>query len=54
MMLDEALERIAEKVRRAREMDARPFGAESRGIPDFHPPLPTPCIPPDLPMNRIK
>ena len=40
MTLDEALERIAQKVRRAREMDARPFGAESRGIPDFHPALP--------------
>jgi hypothetical protein len=38
-MLAERLDRIAEKVRRARELDLRPFGAESRGIPDFHPPL---------------
>lgn len=39
-MIEAALDRIAEKVRRARERDARPFGAESGGIPDFHPPMP--------------
>lgn len=39
-MLDGALDRIAEKVRMARERDLRPFGAESRGIPPLNPPLP--------------
>jgi hypothetical protein len=38
-MLDAALDRIAEKVRRARELDLRPFGAETNGIKPFHPPL---------------
>ncbi|WP_331127114.1 SMI1/KNR4 family protein [Longimicrobium sp.] len=38
-MLEAALDRIADKVRRARERDLRPFGAESRGIPDIRPPL---------------
>ncbi|HEX6368174.1 MAG TPA: SMI1/KNR4 family protein [Longimicrobium sp.] len=36
-MLEAALDRIAEKVRRAR--DARPFGAESGGMPELNPPL---------------
>jgi hypothetical protein len=39
-MLDTALDRIAEKVRRAREGGARPFGAETGGIPPLDPPLP--------------
>jgi hypothetical protein len=38
-MLEAALGRIAKKVRRARERDARPFGAESGGIPPLNPPL---------------
>lgn len=38
-MMDAALDRIAEKVRRARERDARPFGAETSGIEPLHPPL---------------
>jgi hypothetical protein len=35
----DALERIAEKLRRAREMDAQPFGLESHGM-RINPPLP--------------
>jgi hypothetical protein len=38
-MLDAALDRIAEKVRQARERDLRPFGAESSGIRPLNPPL---------------
>ena len=37
-MID-TLDRIAEKVRRARARDARPFGAETSGIHPLHPPL---------------
>ena len=37
--LDAALERVADKLRQARERDARPFGAESRGLPPALPPL---------------
>ncbi|HEU4880609.1 MAG TPA: SMI1/KNR4 family protein [Longimicrobium sp.] len=38
-MREAALDRIADKVRRAREMDLRPFGAETGGIPPLDPPL---------------
>lgn len=38
-MMHAALDRIADKVRRARERDARPFGAESKGIKPLNPPL---------------
>lgn len=37
-MTDDALDRIAEKLRRAREMDAQPFGVESHGM-RLHPPI---------------
>jgi hypothetical protein len=36
-MLDGALDRITEKVRRARERDLRPFGAETSGIEPLRP-----------------
>lgn len=39
-MMDAALDRIAMKVRQARERDARPFGAETNGMEPLHPPLP--------------
>jgi hypothetical protein len=39
-MMDAALDRIAAKVRQARERDARPFGAETSGIKPLDPPLP--------------
>jgi hypothetical protein len=38
-MMDTALERISAKVRQARELDARPFGAETNGIKPLNPPL---------------
>jgi hypothetical protein len=38
-MMDTTLERISAKVRQARELDARPFGAETNGIKPLNPPL---------------